>query len=393
MRMHQPKRILVQTIFAISVSLLNLATSMAETGGKGEQSEILVIGTSPIESGNVAKAREMAISSALIKGVEGYLAKRLGSQGMINYFPRLLYDVIPKAREEIENFHILAEERIDGYYKILVRVKVNEKVMEEKLRDIGLVLMEGPPIKILFLVSQLEPSEGKFSYWWKDPESQSSLTPVELALHRVFQERGFRPINRLLSVAEGEYSSEMQVLELSDVDAIRWGSLFSADVVVHGRCEIIEGREIYLSLKALHVVNAFMIYRDTQTESLEEDLGDVEQIIQSIEKAIDNVATRLAPEIIGAVEEPDAKINQLAVTLQGLRSYRQFREFKVFLEKNISGVRSVKQTKVKGDALSISVEFLGDKDKFVALLSGHEKLPFRADVSRSEEGEIFVTLR
>jgi hypothetical protein len=33
---------------------------------------------------------------------------------MINNFPRLIQNVIPKARQEIENFHILAEEQVEA---------------------------------------------------------------------------------------------------------------------------------------------------------------------------------------------------------------------------------------------------------------------------------------
>ncbi|MBW1769236.1 MAG: hypothetical protein JRJ65_19595, partial [Deltaproteobacteria bacterium] len=230
-----PKGILARTIFGLYIfSVLTFSSSAAGMEMKVEQNEILVIGTGIVVDGNVAKAKKTAISEALVKGIEEYLARRLGSQGMINNFPGLVHDVIPGAREEIENFHILAEDQTDSHYKILVRLKVNERMIEEKLKEIGLVLMEGPAIKILFLVSQLESRKGEVSYWWKDPGGDSGLTPTELALHRVFQERGFSPISRLLNVPEEDFSSEMMVLDLSDEDVIRWGRAFSADVVIYG---------------------------------------------------------------------------------------------------------------------------------------------------------------
>jgi hypothetical protein len=128
-----------KVVVALSLSILTTCLPTATASAMGGQDEILVIGTGSITDGNVARARRAAISEALIKGVESYLAQRLGSRGMINNFPRLLQNIIPKARRGIEKFRILAEEQVGAQYKILVRVKINEKLMDEKLREIGLV--------------------------------------------------------------------------------------------------------------------------------------------------------------------------------------------------------------------------------------------------------------
>ena len=138
------------------VSFANALVIWAETPEKVDREDILAMGAGKIVDGNVAHARKIAISIALAKGVEEYLARRLGKQGMVNNFRKLIQEVIPRARETIENFHILAEEQIDKDYQVLVRLKVNEEMMEEELRSVGLILREGPPIKILFLVSQIE---------------------------------------------------------------------------------------------------------------------------------------------------------------------------------------------------------------------------------------------
>jgi hypothetical protein len=387
------KGIFAKILIGALLFLFHHSLCVAQVDKKLEQNEILVIGTGRVLDDNVANARKMAIAEALVKGVEEYLGRRLGSQTMINNFPRLLQDVIPKAREEVENFHILAEERMDKEYKILVRVKVNDKVMEEKLREIGATFTEGPPIRVLFLVSQIQGRGGKRLYWWKDPETNSALTLVELALHRVFQERGFQPIGRLLRTPEGDYSPEMKALDLSDEDAIRWGELFSADVVVRGRCEIIGGDEISVVLKALHVKNRIMIARDMQSERIPKGAGNMEQIVETIEIAVNNVASRLTPKIMMVIEMPETKTARLSLTLKGLRSFRQFREFKEFLEKNIPGVKSVRQTRLSGNSVSVAVAFLGDEEQFVEMVSTHKNLPFKADWDKTEEGEIVVLIR
>jgi hypothetical protein len=367
--------------------------AMAQTDEGGGQSEIVVIGTGIISGGNVAKAKETAISEALILGVENYLSSRLGRQGMINNFPRLVQDIIPFAKDEVENFNILAEEQTSNHYKILVRVKINERVMDQKLRETGLVLMTGPSIKTLFLVSQVEPDKGENAYWWHNPESASGLTPTELALHRVFQERGLRPINRLLTIPEENYTPDMTDLDLSDEKAVQWGELYGADVAINGRCEILGGFGVILRLSAVDVKRGLLISQATEIERTEASPQNKEQIMGSVEKAINKIAVKMIPPIVKAMEPQEERPQQMEITLKGLKNFQQFRAYRDFLKKEIPGVKSVRQTRIRGDAMSILVEFTGDRDEFLDKLSKPENLPFEVEMELTDTGEIVVKIQ
>jgi hypothetical protein len=393
MNLHWLKGFLATTLFLTLHVILSPPLAKAQTEADTGQDQTLVIGTGDIRDENVSDARSMAISEALVKGVEEYLTGRLGSQGMINHFPRLLQDIIPNAKEWIVNYHILAEERINDHYKILIKARVNDELMEERLREIGVDLMERPPIKVLFLVSQSQSPEGKLSYWWQAPEADFVLTPVELALHNAFEAHGFHPVNRLLRMPEGDYSPEMKNLELTEEDAIGWGRLFSADMVILGRCEVVQEREVALELQALHVGNGSLIDWDRQIEVMEETSAEVDQVVETIGNLVSDVAARLSPKIWNTMQFQDATLCRIELALLGLRSFSQFRAFKGFLENDISGVKSVKQTRVRDDAMFISVEFFGDEKRVIDMISTQTSLPFMTDVETTEEGEIFVTVR
>jgi hypothetical protein len=287
----------------------------------------------------------------------------------------------------------LAEEQTDAVYKILVRVKINENVMEQKLRETGLILMKGPPIKILFLVSQVEPEKEENTYWWGDPQSVSGLTLTELALHRIFQERGLRPINRLLNMPEGDFSPGMSDLNLSDENAIQWGVIFAADVVIHGRSEIFAGFGVILRLSVVDVKKRLLIYQDTEIERAEAEPINREQLIESVEEVISKIAIRMIPPIIKAMEPPEENIQQLEISLKGLKNFQQFRAYRDFLKKEIEGVKSVRQTRIRGDAMSISVEFTGDREQFLDRATTHENLPFDVELKINEDGEIEIKIQ
>ena len=377
--------------FILCISFFGTTLSLAEAAGKRGDNEVLGIGTSAIIKGNVARAKGSAISQALIKGVENYLLRRLGSEGVVNNFQRFIQEVVPRAQEHIENFYILAEEQIGDKYNVIVRITINEKLVDERLREAGLVLMEGPPIKVLFMVS--ETREGAVSFWWADQEVFSTLSPTELALHRVFQERGFSPINRGLSAPETEYSKDLRSSDLQEAIILRWGELFSADVVIYGQADIIHEKEISLALMALDVNQGVQICQGTRIEPIEKGLGGQEAITETLERLASHMAASLAPSIVGFIAADRKKTYHVEITLRGLSAYRQLRVFKDFLRRDVSAVTSVRQTRIKKNEVSLSIEFQGDRERLLGRVMNHENLPFSLNLEQTEEGEIIFTIQ
>ena len=148
----ESRRLLIYCLFCLSFFAPHLIPT--EASGKLEAGEILAIGSSPIIKDNLARAKEKALSQALRKGIEDHLVRKLGRSNMVNNFHRIVNEIIPSFGEEIENFHILAEDHTNNQYKILVKLRINKKVMDENLRRAGLAIMQGPAIKVLFLISE-----------------------------------------------------------------------------------------------------------------------------------------------------------------------------------------------------------------------------------------------
>ncbi len=364
--------------------------SQAETGDNLEKNELLAIGTSTVVGGNSAEAKKRAITQALMKGVEDYIARLLGSRGVVNNFERLTEEIIPGAKEEIENFHILAEHQVDGKYRVLIKLRVNKEIIGEKLRSAGVLLTDPPIIKVLFLVS--EAREGDISYWWKDEEGFQYLSAVELTLHKVFQDRGFSPINRILSPPDFESLSNLTSPFLTNEDILKWGSLFSADVVICGQSVIINKKELSLMLRVLDVHQGSQICQESRVEPIEVASTDSEQIIETLQGPVNRIAATLCPCIIRAVASEHGKIHQLEVTLAGTSRPKQFWVFRDFLRDEVIGVESVIPSRIRGNSMSATVEFQGDGAKFINRVLKHENLPYPLHLGQAEEGEIVFSL-
>ena len=384
------KIIFSRLLLICSLLCISLFTSpqSAEASKKSEGVEILAIGTSTIRGENLARAKDKALSQALRKGMEDYLVRRLGRKGMVNNFQRLVQEIIPGTGEGIENFHILAENRTEDEYKILVRLRINKKVIDEKLRIAGLVTMEGPSIRAFFMISETQ--EGQTLYWWKNPEEPSAMSAIELILHNEFQERGFSLINRQVNIPEIEFSDEMRSTDLTDENILTWGRLFSADVVIRGRTGIIDDKEVFLTLKAMSVNEGRLICQGMHIEPIEADREDSAKISEALKKLANYLASKLTPAIFLAAGSGHKETQILDVTLTGLKTYRQFVDFRNFLRKDVPGVKSVKQTRVRKDSISIEVKFEGDENKFMENVLNHENLPLLLDFNRTEDGKILL---
>ena len=363
--------------------------SQAETGDNLEKNELLAMGIGTVVGGNSALAKKKAITQALMKGVEDYIAHLLGSRGVVNNFERVTEEILPLAKAEIANFHILAEHQVDGKYKVLIKLTVNEEIIGEKLRSAGVLLTDTPFIKVLFLVS--ETKGGTISYWWKDAESFQDLSAVELTLHKVFQDRGFSPINRGLP-PDAEQLSNLTSPNLTNEDVLKWGSLFSADVVICGQSEIINKKELSLTLRAFDVHQGSQICQESRVEPIGQELINTEQIIETLQGPVNRMAATLCPCIIRSVAREHGEIHQLEVTLIGTSGPKQFWVFRDFLRDEVIGVKSVIPSKIRGNSISATVEFQGGGDKFVNRVLKHEKLPYPLHLGQAEEGEIVFSL-
>jgi hypothetical protein len=372
------------------VLLLCVSLAWAQGNAKSENRDIITIGTGLVTDGNVARARGAAVANALNKGIEQYLSQRLGTQGMITNFSTLMKGVVSGENQEIEHFNILAEEREDKRYNVLVRLRVNERVMEERFREKGVVLLNDQPIKVVFLVSQVESPGNKLSYWWKAPDEGTALTGTEVVLHRVFEDFGFFSVNRLMQAIETKHSTEMTTPDLSSEDALRWGELFSAPVVIQGRCEIRDDKEISVSLFALDTEKRSIIDQGSQNEVVEAG-GD--GVGKAIEKAVRRLAARLCPSIRKAIEVQEMGTNQVEVVVKGLRSFRDLKAIREFLEREIRGVRSVRQNKLGKDFAGLTVEFSGDRQEFLNRVSGQSNVPFVKEEGTAREDPVTFRMK
>ncbi|MGM0427410.1 MAG: hypothetical protein ACQEQ7_09265 [Thermodesulfobacteriota bacterium] len=383
-----PKTVLLSA-FACHLLFLPLP-SWAKSQDSVRSAPLLAIGTAPIPGHNQALAKKRAVSQALNKGMEAYIVRRLGDRDLIHNFDRIAHEVIPVAGEGIQNFNILAEKRSTDHYTVLVRIKVNEEIIGDMLRDAGIVFTPGPAIKILLLVSEITGSD--IVYWWQDPQSAPALTNTEVALFQAFQDRGFHPINRSLNPPSLNPDASMASPEPSIPDLLEWGRRFDAHVVIYGQCQMADPQQISLSLNALDVDEEMPICQESGVAEMDTQETPSKARNQSLRQLVRQLIPELAPCIMRAVAEERGKRSQIHITLEGIHTYKQFMRLRTFLQQDIAGVERVTPSRIKANSISAIVEFQGDRETFMARVLNHQRPPFALRVGQKQAGRIVFNL-
>ena len=185
----------------------------------------------------------------------------------------------------------------------------------------------------------------------------------------------------------------MRSRDVSDEAAIEWGRSFGADLVIHGRREIVGGQEIFLTLTAFDTKKGVRLHQERQRVKIDADAVGSEQLLQPIASIVNKAAAGLTPAVMGEIKAPEAEVAELGVSLRGIKNLRQFNELMNFLEQDVTGVESVRPRKVKGNVIELSVMFKGDPEGLLNRLSTQDILSFQMDLNRYGDRAIMVEVK
>jgi hypothetical protein len=162
---------------------------------------------------------------------------------------------------------------------------------------------------------------------------------------------------------------------------MEWGRIFSAEVVIKGRCSVSADNNVLVGLEAINVADGKLISKVSRTEQMNPaDAGDA-RFMNALETTVNSIAVELGPEIIKLFRKNYGETNKIQITLEDINNFEEFQLYKKFLEEEIGGIKSVTQSRIKGQSMSILVEYYGTKDAFINKLKSHSKSPFQADLT------------
>jgi hypothetical protein len=349
--------------------------------------ESIVTGTGKIFDDNVALARNRAISQAFLKAVEEYLVQTLAIQDIADHFQRLDEEILSKPKEDIQDYQIISELTTDRYVKILMKVRINRAILERKLQSMKIGEINTVSFPVLFLVSE-KGEDLSAIYWWTDPAHQTPLTQTELYLSQVFEDKGFRVINRSFFPPQESYDESMLNENLTEEAAVKWGKLLSARIVITGESNLYDQSRASVFLKAVKVADGQAIAQAYKEGILQDNITHDQH---AMKLAITKWANEVIPQIIEAARPTQPALNHILVTIKGIEAYKELLQIKEFLRTNISTIQSVLERRLQKDLVKVMVGAKEDSKGLAAALLNHPKKPFLFEINEvSNQGFTLV---
>jgi hypothetical protein len=180
----------------------------------------------------------------------------------------------------------------------------------------------------------------------------------------------------------------MKSEDITDADALKWGSMLSADFVVIGKSVLQDDTGATLRLRVLSVKDGLILAEGSEAEQRSAGEETDEGKRELLEKAARKLADKLIPSVLYLGKGTAPGIQHIQVTVQGLRSYRDFKDLQEFLKKDVPGVTTVRQSRMGRGLLTLDVAFAGSEDELLHRLLNQGKLPVRLVLQSATETEI-----
>jgi len=365
-------------LFSFTIPLLlsfipALVASSTEELEEIKPDEGTVIGTGIIVSGNISEARNSAINCGFLRGVENYLIGKLGLHSVADNLQMLDEEILSRAKDDIQDYQIVSEFQTDRYVKVLMKVRVNRALLDKRLESLGFLESDFPPV-----------------YWWHEPFSQISLTQTELSLIRLFEDKGFRVINKSFYAPGEDYDDSMLRMHLSNEDAVKWGKIFSADIVITGDANLYGESWASIFLKALRV-NDGLVLAQGYREAVLADNHEGERTAVGL--AIDSWARDMISYVLHGVGPAERSINNIEIVLEGLTDYKGFIEFKEFLRTNFPEIRFLLEKRLKKESITLSLNLSTNSNALAKKIQNLSDKPFSCEIDNINEQGFTLTIK
>ena len=154
---------------------------------------VTVIGSAPVIKDNMAKAKDAAIASGIIRAVEQASLGLVGPETLAGDFQKFSALVQGKAEDFVASYQVLAEGDFEKQYRVMLQVTVSADKLRTELGGIRPAVPEKAQPenhmpKILFLVAEQNLENLSPRYWWARDAASASETVSEPVLSRKMTE-------------------------------------------------------------------------------------------------------------------------------------------------------------------------------------------------------------
>jgi hypothetical protein len=326
---------------------------------------IQVIGTAPVISADLEKARDAAVANGLVQAIGQATGELLSNEGLVKYFQELNQTLFNTPQTYIQNYKVSAESMTDKVYRVVLEATVSTDILEKYLSGAGFIQGQKALPKILFLISEQTTTDASPRFWWGSKDSIFYTANSEEAMIKTMDESGFTIVSHQNPKIISDLPSMGQKYRLSDEEAVFVGVNTSADILAVGEALVEIAPNVMgtdkrtfkatVSVRAIRSDTGEQVAQTSQT-AVTVDSDENKACAETLTQAGKSAGNEIAIQLAGAWQSASAAPGQIAVVVEGTSDLASFVFFRKSLN-DLPGVKSIFIKEMKPDQADILVDY------------------------------------
>jgi hypothetical protein len=356
---------------------------------------LVVTGTGPAPSQEVADARDLALREALRSAVEQAVGRLLPAQRLVRYYPLIDERILDHSMTYVQDYQIVHETKGPQLYRVTVQTVLYMDRLRQDLQQLGLFLAEAERPTVVVLVAEKPGPKAPWLWWWRTaPPEQQSLAFTQ-AIGRVFSSRGIVVLGPPSLLEKLPREPAFQEPLLADGPGSALGKALGARIVVTGEVShqpAAGGSPATAtgSLRALRTDTGQLVSQASATIPVQ-PTPEQPSPGHGFTALAERLGSQLVDAILATAVTGEKTAREVTVRVLGVRSYDELLRIKEYLQ-GAPGVTRVDQIQLQGAQGSVTVVFSGAAEEVGRALQGRDFGAFTTSTDSVGEDSITVSI-
>lgn len=379
----------------VTCLLLVAPLSLVSTQSDDASRPLVVTGSGPAPSREVADARDLALREALRSAVEQTVGRLLPAQRIVRYYPLLGERIFDRSMTYVQDYQIVHETKGPQLYRVTVQTTLHMDRLRQDLQQLGLFLTDAERPTVVVLVAEKPGPKAPWVWWWRtSPPEQQSLAFTQ-AIGRVFSSRGLIVLSPSSLLGKLPQDQTYQEPLLGDGPGSALGKALGARIVVAGEVShqpAAGGSPATAtgSLRALRTDSGQLVTQAAATIPVQ-PTPEQPSPGHGFTALAERLGSQLADAILAPVITGGKAAREVTVRVLGVRSYGDLLRIKEYLQE-APGVTRVDQVQLQGAQGSVTVVFSGEIEEVGRALQGRDFGAFATSTDSVGEDSITVSI-
>ena len=379
----------------VTCLLLVAPLSLVSTQSDEASRPLVVTGSGPAPSREVADARDLALREALRSAVEQTVGRLLPAQRIVRYYPLLGERIFDRSMTYVQDYQIVHETKGPQLYRVTVQTTLHMDRLRQDLQQLGLFLTDAERPTVVVLVAEKPGPKAPWVWWWRtSPPEQQSLAFTQ-AIGRVFSSRGLIVLSPSSLLGKLPQDQTYQEPLLGDGPGSALGKALGARIVVAGEVShqpAAGGSPATAtgSLRALRTDSGQLVTQAAATIPVQ-PTPEQPSPGHGFTALAERLGSQLADAILAPVITGGKAAREVTVRVLGVRSYGDLLRIKEYLQE-APGVTRVDQVQLQGAQGSVTVVFSGGIEEVGRALQGRDFGAFTTSTDLVGEDSITVSI-